>query len=57
VVGVIIGMEMMDYVRENMNRGEKVYGNIGFPQSYGITTFQVVVSTLEKDFEVIFIHG
>jgi len=57
MVGVTIGMALMDYFRENMNRGEKRYQDIGFPQTFGIIAIQVVISTLAKYFEVIFING
>jgi len=34
--GVIVCMALMDYVRENMDKGEKGQWEIGFPQSHGI---------------------
>jgi len=50
-------MALMDYVKENMHRGEKINWEVGFPQSHGILAIQMFISALTKDFEVVFISG
>lgn len=55
--GVIVCKALMNYIREKMDKGEKVHWEIGFPKSQGIIAIQMVISTLAEDFEVVFISG